>query len=767
MKDQTTIGDLELSHALPEYPFQLGTATRTGLFEVGLEAFLLEQYLEETYVNLDTGWKILKLGHELDLSFLSSSQGSPSQASDAFKVWNTFVGEDEQNDFKDNTLIFDVAGSGKTQKVFDFCSQKYGHYLVAAVRRSDMIASRDHQESQSCDSIRQGQDVLTFSRGGASQDMELLYKYNGPSQFYDGLVLKNGLLAASTRLRLNRDATLKRFLRRLHQIELQKDILGGPKRRLLFQTICGSDKPSFDPFYSSLDILLLIENPNDVMRSPETVWPTDNSVICLEEAQVLLADYPSESTDLEHVLQGLCRPNNGIAMSLNSPSYPTLSVVSGTALRLHECTSALDRLFTKNRAWVKSQYLELEERGVTFWGRNHEREKSRVHKKEMSRMIKFPLLVTDQDFESLLKSHIRRLMGRMLYLMQLDRENVIELGFAKVLLPIVAQISADEIFNDGMTYVDSLPDKTVNYVVKSIEDFFMAEDRYVWLIAHSRPLRGRYRWSILYIERLVARYLHNCACNLNCKSNLDSMSVDQKDGISTSRKQQINELSTNDLAKELANGEKVGFSLEAIDTSTGNVGRTFEWILEQSQYCQEIIKKALRKRLEGLELRHETEHIYMLEDLYWTAIRANLMHKPCVLRDTMSGQLITQGFAQIDSFGKDVDAGKTVLKQTLAEPLAVTAVIEHLRAGKGDRHKRILERLLFDNQDDASSFGKTAESYLAWVSGFFLMNSCFLTCDLPGFSLSVGFYNSIYIALISRQILADVLSKFLTTANSL
>lgn len=665
----------------------------------------------------------------------------------------------------DNTLVFDVAGSGKTQKVFDFCSESYSHYLVATVRKGDMIAARDHQESQLCDSVTQGQDVLTFSRGGASQDMELLYKYNGPSRFYDGLILKNGLLAASMRLRLNRDLTLNRFLQRYNsqgdlQRWLQRLAGGGQKRWLLFQTLCGSDKPSFDPFYSSLDILLLIENPNEVMQIPEIRWDPDfNPVICLDEAQVLLADDSSESTDLEYVLQGLCRRYYDKPI-MDAPKPISVSVISGTALRLHECTSALDRLSTENREWMVSQYVEIREELLYCGGRPQESKMPNVDKREFSSSIRFPLLVTDPDFESLLKSHIRRLMSRMLYLRQLDRETVIELGFAKVLLPNVARISPIEIFDDGMTYIDSLPDKTVDYVVKAVEGFFMVEDQYLRLIAHSRPLRGRYRWSILYIEHLVAQYLHNYVCNLNCKSNIGSMPIDQENGISISRKHQINKPSANNLAKEPAYGEKMGFSLEAIDTSTGNVGRTFDWILEQSKYCQEIIKNSLKQRLQWLELSPKMEHVYMLEDLYWTAIRADLMHKPCVLRDTTSGQLITQGFARIDSFGKDVDAGKTVLKQTLAEPLAVASVIEHLRAGEGHRHKRILERLLFDNQDDASSFGKTAEFYLAWVSRFFLMNSYFLTCDLSGFSLSVGFYDSIYIAPISRQILANILSIF-------
>ena len=86
------------------------------------------------------------------------------------------------------------------------------------------------------------------------------------------------------------------------------------------------------------------------------------------------------------------------------------------------------------------------------------------------------------------------------------------------------------------------------------------------------------------------------------------------------------------------------------------------------------------------------------------------MHRPCILRDERSGQLITEGFAILSK----VD-DKVGVQQKLAEPLAVKAVIEHLRA-RVSGYNDMLKRLLFDSQDDPSSFGKAAEYYLAWVS---------------------------------------------------
>ena len=104
LTDQTTITDLEQVDYSPENPFPLGMTTRTGPFEVDLDAFLSEKYLEQTRINLDKGWNILNLGREIDLIFHSSKQRN---------FLEDDIIQDEQDDtLSYNTIIFDVAGSG-------------------------------------------------------------------------------------------------------------------------------------------------------------------------------------------------------------------------------------------------------------------------------------------------------------------------------------------------------------------------------------------------------------------------------------------------------------------------------------------------------------------------------------------------------------------------------------------------------------------------------------------------------------------------------
>ena len=76
---------------------------------------------------------------------------------------------------------------------------------------------------------------------------------------------------------------------------------------------------------------------------------------------------------------------------------------------------------------------------------------------------------------------------------------------------------------------------------------------------------------------------------------------------------------------------------------------------EQSLLYQNIIKTSLKERLKKLAKSNEIGHIYMLKDLYWTAIRADLMHRLCVLRDEKSSELITKGFAILSKVDDKVE----------------------------------------------------------------------------------------------------------------
>lgn len=130
----------------------------------------------------------------------------------------------------------------------------------------------------------------------------------------------------------------------------------------------------------------------------------------------------------------------------------------------------------------------------------------------------------------------------------------------------------------------------------------------------------------------------------------------------------------------------------------------------------------MKARIEELK---ENGHHFLVKDLYQTAVRAHLLHMPTVFQDTESAQMVTAGIATLKP-----SAGAP-LKQELAEPLVLQAVIEHLQK-QGSRHEEILKELLFDNQDDASTFGKVTEYYVGWVSCQSLGKA---TCTDPGLGI--------------------------------
>ena len=695
--------DAELQRFFLEYPFYPRESLRTGSFEVGLDCFLLEEYLAETHILLETGWKVLKLGCDLELSFLSSAPEEDPQAA-SLHLLNDFVGEGEQERQGEGTLVFDVAGSGKTQRIFDWYSKSYGHYLVAPGPKDNPTTPEDHRVTAKCEPPRLDQDVLRSRRGSASRDMELLYRYSIPTHSYDGLAAGSALVVSSTRLKFNRDIMLMQFRRKLlrHQSTLDKVSQTGPQKWMLFQTVCGSDSNGFDSFHSALQILLLVDNYIDVLElSPSTWWPIGSSIVCLDEAQLLLKGQPKGLTDLDYILRGASKPFREDTQDKKYTcwySWSTRYIISGTSLRLEECTSILNRLLEDKHERKRLKWGAIDPAFFKPFSDNM----------SLMKVTDLSFLVTDQQFESLSKSHTRRVMGRILYLRQLGRDKVESYGFAEILLPAVYHTSADEFFDNGMGFLDGLPKQTLDHAVKTIENYFMAEERKPWVIKYSLLLRGRYRWSVLYIEHLLAYYL-------KLINTPEPMSIDQAEDTANSRDFPASQLGPSEATKEpsdrdemiLDSRELIKDRDESIDDS--DITSNASWITEQSKHCQDVIKSALRRRLEELEEGRKVEHTYMLEDLYWTAIRADLMHKPSILQDRTGGQLITEGFARMDSFSGTADEGRTAVKQKLAEPLAVAAVVEHLRAQQRGRYKNMLKRLLFDNQDDASSIGKTAE----------------------------------------------------------
>ena len=74
---------------------------------------------------------------------------------------------------------------------------------------------------------------------------------------------------------------------------------------------------------------------------------------------------------------------------------------------------------------------------------------------EATNMIDFPLLAKTEDFENLLKSHVRRVIIYISYLSQLEPKNLKGFGFIEVLMPNVSGTEKEQLFNDGCLFLEA------------------------------------------------------------------------------------------------------------------------------------------------------------------------------------------------------------------------------------------------------------------------------------------------------------------------
>ncbi|KAK5989758.1 hypothetical protein PT974_08018 [Cladobotryum mycophilum] len=173
------------------------------------------------------------------------------------------------------------------------------------------------------------------------------------------------------------------------------------------------------------------------------------------------------------------------------------------------------------------------------------------------------------------------------------------------------------------------------------------------ICAYSRRLRGRYRWSTSYIERIAFQHASH----------------------------------------PLTNGTLAGIE---------------KWIQQASQDTWDMTITALMRQMNRMKERGQMD---LVMDLYRMAFRAEVMSRPSILLHKKSAQLVTEGFA----FVKEREDGK--LSSILSEPVAIHAIMEHLLSHHGQEdYEQILLESLIHTQDDyevQSMFGKAVEWFIA------------------------------------------------------
>ena len=145
----------------------------------------------------------------------------------------------------------------------------------------------------------------------------------------------------------------------------------------------------------------------------------------------------------------------------------------------------------------------------------------------------------------------------------------------------------------------------------------------------------------------------------------------------------------------------------------------------------DTIKQSLQERIE------QFKHSDWVNELYWTAIEADVFNMTRIFSDEESAKLISEGFALVDEeWKKSIQEGgndqKTQISRgRLQEPLAVKAVMEYLRDPKnGGLYDKLINRFFISLQLDCGqggAIGKLAEFVFTAVSLLSVLTSLTLS----------------------------------------
>jgi hypothetical protein len=598
--------------------------------------FLLAMYDETAESSVREGLRALKLMREedkYDTSFLQSSHGLT------------------HTDDSSPPIVFSVPGSGKTQHIFDFLSHNWGHYVVSG---------RVPRHPKTTETL------LNARQGTASLDTrhlcEMLDIINIPGEDETDIHRRAWSLLDWNRKRV---LSLIREFKKVGEAGNAFD----PRDWLLFQTTCTR---KFDPFLRTFQIQLLLGDNSYRFRSEKgsskeasstNDFPRGKMYFCLDEAQCELND-DSKLTQDKSPLDGLLKMVNGWLPMGSEPYF----VASGTALQLEKFQSVLERNVTNS--WISAQIhpgvrnMQTVDEEIGIW-------------QDYKAVVidQFRVVDSDSDFDELLRSHAHRIVDKIGYLMHIGDAaqqyhlwDVFAIDSPNTTKEDFYQRLTDHLLPDLASRSKGRVKESVSgFVSKFLIDIGLGDEaKEEYLHRFQAPMRGRIRWSTLFIERLLIAYL--------------------------------------------------------IEQVTEGHANTMTLIKTVSDATQTTIKDQLKSRIKTLKWRNQH---FLLKDLFITAVRADLMNKASIFPDTESVQMVTEGFALLKPH--DEHSTSAITEQVLAESITITAVIEYLRENEAsntqkgrrtDRLERVLEQLLFDHQEKFSAIGGLAEPYLAWVSYF-------------------------------------------------
>ena len=728
-------------------------------FLYSLQTFLGKLYDELISKVVTKAKEILEIPTTPDVSFLVTDQEESGHREQPSKM--------QQNKVRFPLILFAVAGSGKTQSIINFMAANWGHYLVSG-RIPD---SSTHQVS-----------MLSPRRGGASSDTQWLFElfervnterlhFRQPNKYGLALMrlLENRQMLMETwyhsTITNSRDSIYWLLFQTTctPEFDLFKDTL--KLRMLCLDRLCLWDRPTemetlmetlpilptiideaqneLDPFWSDEASLTNFLDAGSILNHMVSVSGTS---LRIKECQKLVNEnilnftlpqdtehqiaslikafkYPFDPQSLSHLTEDLiyravelfnARPGNTQLLDfLLGTEFMNImgNFYYEQALRkAHEGTRELlenskkflipmigsvsqKKIFRDNipilyaletKSSIKDDLIGRIFKSIDnllaideYDLEPHLRSRFALKPVDDSSNLPSNLIISNQRFSALVSAHSQRLLRRIGYFCSLG-EKTMDYKFWRNACPETKVFQSTEDTDgrrDFFLRAKTLLEKHVNVhsptangfqcaAGKAVGEFRQAfeekvqrgdrssETKTCSITRYSPLFHGRMRWSTVYIEHVFASYL------------LSDMP----------------------------------FSIKAM-----------------ARDAAESIKSSLKGRIEVLQSQG---HHLLLKDLYFTAIRADLLHRPSIFPRDTSARMITEGFALLDPVGPRQAGSTYAPKQKLSEPIVVDAVIEYLHDMESDDEdnlESVLRNFLFDNQDDASSFGKAAEYYFAWV----------------------------------------------------
>lgn len=205
---------------------------------------------------------------------------------------------------------------------------------------------------------------------------------------------------------------------------------------------------------------------------------------------------------------------------------------------------------------------------------------------------------------------------------------------------------------------------------------------------HSKPLRGRYQWSVSYLKGIE---------NVMKQNMITSPEEFGKEAAKCCQRVYV------------AAKEGLKCRLKDID------GRSLQELSNISRNGSARSDPGASKVLLEEILKRQDQHKQLLDELCWLAVRSDLLGESTIFQSEECAEMVTLGFAFAEKAGTRF-ARNVVLK----ERIAVEAAVEYFQAqrldGKPSRYDEALKRSFYQEQGNLSALGKKAELFFAWVS---------------------------------------------------